>query len=214
MDRKSKIKEKLKQKLNKSKKNYILNTEELTDKFCMLWCCKDFYNQCTEHWNIKILFESHLGIRYFIKFESMDKKLTQTCSKVITDAFVYFTDIKNKTDPIEHFGFVLKEEAPYCISKFADHYKGTVCVDEKCNQPNLTIFEKQMCVSMCCIDCGNEACSSTLKCNKLIPSVLQMKHLNKQIEDNVNKKDAELHYPEIINKLNLTNKLPNFLKIN
>lgn len=161
-----------KKKIQNKKMSY---GDAITDKFCMMFCCKDYYDKCirlqinrTVFEDIKILYELSIGRRYLIKFETHNKKISEDYSKIIfvnKDVFLT-TDAKTKNDTINHFSILLSESGPYCCSKFSKDNQHK-CIDEKCNVPHINIVDKTICKIMYC-DCVNEDCPSNFDCSELL----------------------------------------------
>jgi hypothetical protein len=182
----------------------------ITDKFCVLWCCKDFFMKYTKDWSIKVLLETNLGSRYFTKIESLSKCITVILSDALNTS-IYFADTENN-----HFGMVMEEDGPFCNSKFAKNYNGIVCVDGTCNNPNLTIYNKYIGALMCCVDCQDKDCVSKQSCKRLMKTILQIHKMIKNAKETslepILEKFFAKRYEELITRINLINKLPLFLE--
>lgn len=184
----------------------------VTDKFSTLWCCKNFFDTFTKPLltqKIKILYECNLGLRYFVKFESLSEEFTIRCNKMMFDISVMFTDVKTSNEPIKHFGFVLGENSPWCISKFSKDFDGNTCSDSKCNYPNLTLESKLICSQMCCINCASEDCPAKQSCASSIKNILGMLAFYKEIEKL--EEDNDLIYTNMVKNTRLKNNIPDFL---
>lgn len=150
----------------------------ITDKYCMLWCCKKAFTEFVKIYDleIKILQEEEINKkRYFAKFECM--------KKTSSVAFTFFK--KERFSPIEvridnkkqkftefHSGIMLEEDYTLirCPSKFNDRKFNdnsfVECNHKNCNYPHLTITSKILHIVARCKGCNSDCCISCCSCGE------------------------------------------------
>ena len=182
LNRKSKKKLTNKKLTDDNSTEVIEEDDIITDKFCILWCCKDFFVKHTKKWDIKMLYETELGHRYFTKFESQEEKISRMCAKVLQNTVVWLSDAKSDKSIVNHSAFVLKEEYPHCISMFSHYFNGS-CSEKTCNIPRLTVHSKLMCLLMTCIRCTKEDCPAKTECHEFVAHILELYSMEDEMEE-------------------------------
>jgi hypothetical protein len=176
----------------------------MTDKYCILWCCEQFFREYTADWDISILVECRLGNRYFAKIESNDEQLTD----ILGDGGT-FTD----TDR-QHVGHILRETGYLCKSKFDPNR--TPCVDAVCNLPHLDIYSKYICALMCCVDCPDPKCPSKLPCRDMPRLLYSLMKMVTNIDNSSLSDQLEQFYKhkfrKLIEQYNIKEKLPKYIR--
>jgi len=175
MSYKNKTREKLQQKISSQQKTNI-HDELLTDKFCMLFCCKSFYNVCItkELSCVKILHETNIGKRYLIKFNTQNKNMSEKYRDILmnNNSEHLITDAKTQKDKVNHFGILLCEINPTCRNVCSENTLiNSQHKNENRSVPNLQIVDKRICDILSC-ECQKEDCPSKKNCDILFPFLL------------------------------------------
>jgi hypothetical protein len=125
--------------------------------------------------SIKILYQIKIGKRYLVKFDTQNNELSKRYSNIILNDESMLLESDIRDDKIRHFGILLCEKSPYCLSKYSKKYVHEhSCVHDNCEIPHLNFIDKIVCDLMYC-NCPNEDCPSQYNCTDLLLFILQFR---------------------------------------
>ncbi|HXT83836.1 MAG TPA: hypothetical protein VN704_05825, partial [Verrucomicrobiae bacterium] len=191
--------------------NFLGKDLLVTDKFCVLWCCKEGFKlnsaKCKPESKVCFEYEFKGNLRYFVKFESNDKNLTTVCCASSTKGNLLLRVQDNTKEKTLHSGLILSETGNLCGSKFSK--KANECKHTDCNIPHLDTYSMIICMYAMCQDTMH-TCLGTSKCVDV--ATIFTKVLRTLEQGKLSGVDSHIEYLQTIINHGLEYDLPDFLK--